>query len=102
MKHGSIIITGASSGIGRAVAQALSNWDGLLVLSGRSQRRLEETLHSVTSDGGHGIIIRANLTEPAELESLVASAEAQAALQGVILCGGEGKFAPASEQPPEV
>ncbi|MCH8327486.1 MAG: SDR family NAD(P)-dependent oxidoreductase, partial [Candidatus Marinimicrobia bacterium] len=49
-----LVITGASSGIGRAVALGLAGWDGLLLLSGRSEERLGETLALLEAAGGRG------------------------------------------------
>lgn len=44
------IVTGASSGIGRAIAQALSAAGARLVISGRSESRLKETARQLRGD----------------------------------------------------
>lgn len=47
----SIVITGASAGIGRSAAILLSELGGRVTLAGRNQSRLEETLGQMTGDG---------------------------------------------------
>ena len=42
-----ILVTGAGSGIGRAIAQRLSKNNYLLLLLGRNQEHLEETRKSL-------------------------------------------------------
>ena len=96
-----LIITGASSGIGRAVALALAGWDGLLVLSGRSGERLGETLAALEAAGGRGAVKVCDLRESGDIETLIKTAEARAPLHGLVHCGGAAEFAPADEQPPE-
>ncbi|MET0125822.1 MAG: SDR family NAD(P)-dependent oxidoreductase, partial [Pseudomonas caspiana] len=48
----SIMVTGASSGIGRQVAIWLSKQGARITLVARNQERLEETLHQL-SGGAH-------------------------------------------------
>lgn len=100
MEH-TLVITGASSGIGRAVALGLADWDGLLLLSGRSEERLGETLALLEAAGGRGAICLCDLRKSGDIEALIKTAEAQAPLHGLVHCGGEAEFAPAHEQPPE-
>lgn len=52
-----IIITGASSGIGRATAILASELGASLVLFGRNQIRLNETLSSLKGDGHEAYIV---------------------------------------------
>ncbi len=94
----SVIITGASSGIGRAVARRLARWDGSLILAGRSRKRLEETKGQVDNLGGRAAIFLCDLTEPSKVEDLVAYAEAQGPLYGVVLSAGTGSPGPVTDQ----
>lgn len=46
-----ILITGASSGIGRAISQKASSRGARIILLSRNQKRLEETYNSLEGDG---------------------------------------------------
>lgn len=50
------LVTGASSGIGRACAQMIAELGGTVVLTGRRPAALEETLASLGSDHPHRLI----------------------------------------------
>ncbi len=50
-----ILVTGASSGIGRATAILLSQLNGRLVLTGRNPERLEETRRQLAGDGHRAV-----------------------------------------------
>lgn len=65
----SILITGASSGIGRAMAIACAEAGALLVISGRNKERLSETLQLLQGEG-HSMCV-ADLTNEDELAALV-------------------------------
>lgn len=62
------LITGASSGIGKAIASALIAQNARVVITGRDDHRLNETLSSL---GERATAIRADLTSEAERESLI-------------------------------
>ena len=51
-----ILVTGAGSGIGRAIAQRLSKNNYPLILLGRNQDKLEETRNSLESPEKHQCI----------------------------------------------
>lgn len=52
LKNKTIVITGASSGIGRQCALTCSELGAKVVLLGRDTRRLEETVHSISKNLG--------------------------------------------------
>jgi len=98
----SLIITGASSGIGRATALSLANWEGHLILSGRSAPRLADTAQAIIAADGKAEICIADLSDDDAIAKLVNFAEGIAPLYGLIHCGGAGQFAPADEQSVDV
>lgn len=79
-----VLVTGASSGIGKAVAQECARCGAQLVLTARNEERLKATLDSLEGEG-HSMII-ADLTNQEELTSLIGKLDV--ALDGVVLCAG--------------
>ena len=80
-----ILVTGASSGIGRAIAIACAQAGASLVLNGRNQERLQATLEALAGDGH--LIIAADLTIAEQRGAL---AEQVPVLDGVVHCAGIG------------
>ena len=65
------IITGAGSGIGRACMELFSSEGSTVVGCGRRQDALEETLHKVTSNGGEGSVVPADLSVLEDAERVI-------------------------------
>ncbi len=84
-----ILVTGASSGIGREVARACAERGAKLIVSGRNTERLNETLLSLS--GPEHRAIAADLTDPAQLDSL---ADAAGAIDGLFFSAGIAAIAP--------
>lgn len=81
----SIILTGASSGIGAATAAALGAAGASVVLVGRDEERLAQSREVVERAGGTAHVARAELTDIAAAEGLVAEAvEAFGSLHGIV------------------
>lgn len=81
-----ILVTGASSGIGRGIAIACSKMGASIILNGRNQKKLEDTLAQLES-GTHRIIT-ADLTDN---DSIIRMVESIPALDGVVHCAGMGQ-----------
>lgn len=64
-----ILVTGASSGIGRATAIECSRMGARLILTGRNEQRLKETLYALEGLG-HQIIV-ADITNSEDISNLV-------------------------------
>ena len=64
-----ILVTGASSGIGRATAVSCSKMGAKLVITGRNENRLIETFHLL--EGTDHQMFCADLVQPNELEKLI-------------------------------
>ena len=80
-KH--ILVTGASSGIGKATAEECAKCGASVVMTARNEDRLTSTLESLEGEG-HSMFI-ADLTKQEELTALVDRMET---LDGVVLCAG--------------
>gem|GEM_PF-4532678 len=65
-----IVITGGSSGIGRATALELARQGGTLVLCAREREPLEEVAEECRVYGGRAIAIPADVTREAEIQEL--------------------------------
>jgi NAD(P)-dependent dehydrogenase (short-subunit alcohol dehydrogenase family) len=65
------IITGGSSGIGRAASLAFAKAGSRVVLAARDARRGEAVAHEIHAAGGEAIFVRADLSNPDDIEALV-------------------------------
>jgi len=68
------LITGAAAGIGRATALAFGDGGAKVVVSDRTVDRGEETAHAIEQRGGSAIFVGADVSRPADVERLVATA----------------------------
>lgn len=78
-----ILITGASSGIGQVTAIQCSKMGARVFITARNQKRLTETLSLLTPDSGTAII--SNLTSESDRLSLV---DELPKLDGIVHCAG--------------
>lgn len=81
-----ILVTGASSGIGRGIAVTCSRMGATVILNGRNQLKLEATLAQL-EDGNHRVIA-ADLTNR---ESVSRMMQELPTLDGVVHCAGIGQ-----------
>lgn len=83
-----IIITGASSGIGRQCAVSCSRSGGKIILMGRNMERLKDTLRSTERKKEH-IIVPIDLTDFEKVESVVRElVDKEGKIDGLINCAG--------------
>lgn len=80
-----ILVTGASSGIGRAIAIACAQAGATVVLNGRNQERLQATLDALAGDGHQ--VVAADLTIAEQRSALAGQVPV---LDGVVHCAGIG------------
>ena len=81
-----ILVTGASSGIGRGIAITCSKMGAKVIINGRNEKKLNETL-SLMKGASHVISI-GDLTDLATINSLV---ETLPMLDGIVHCAGIGE-----------
>jgi uncharacterized oxidoreductase len=77
LKNASILITGAGSGIGQALALRLAEHTPQLTLVGRRRAPLDELAERVRAQGARAHVVTADLTEPGQPERVVAAATAE-------------------------
>jgi NAD(P)-dependent dehydrogenase (short-subunit alcohol dehydrogenase family) len=65
-----VLITGASSGIGRAAALKIANAGGIPILVARGPEKLEETKREIEDLGGTAYAYSADLSNPDSIEDL--------------------------------
>jgi NAD(P)-dependent dehydrogenase (short-subunit alcohol dehydrogenase family) len=75
LKNKSIIITGASSGIGAAAAKAFADAGAHLVLGARRQAELETVASDVRRQGGRAVALAGDVRNPGYAEALVQLAQ---------------------------
>lgn len=85
LKDKTILVTGASSGIGRATAIECSRLGANVILSARDVSRLEDTLTALDGMKSNHSIFPADITVEQDLEKLVNNVPK---LDGLVLCSG--------------
>ena len=96
------VVTGASRGLGRAMALALAEAGADLALAARSKPDLEETAHLVERAGRRALVVPTDVTSYPAVEALMHSAiEALGRLDVVINNSGVARVAPLVEWTPD-
>lgn len=86
LKGKKILITGASSGIGKAIAIECSKMEASVIITGRNLQRLEQTLSLMDKEGsGHQMII-SDLSLESSVTELVSTINVN--LDGIVHCAG--------------
>ena len=91
-----ILVTGASSGIGKSTAIECSKMGAKVIITGRNEKRLEETLNSLEGTGHESLI--GDLLDQAYIEELAAKVPA---LDGAVFCAGIATVKPVLFSTPE-
>ncbi len=68
------LVTGATSGIGRAAAQVLGRRGAEVVVHGRDADRGSEVVGAITADGDKARFVAANISDPAQVDDLAGQA----------------------------
>ena len=71
------IVTGASQGLGRAIAQSLGKSGAYVVCVARNAEKLAETLGAIESAGGKGEVRAISVTDGGEVDQLIESVAEQ-------------------------
>jgi NAD(P)-dependent dehydrogenase (short-subunit alcohol dehydrogenase family) len=96
------VVTGASSGLGVAFAQALAEAGAHLVLGARRVDRLEETRALVEAVGRRAVAVRTDVTNPRDCQALVRAAMDEFGRVDILVNNaGVGTAVPATRETPE-
>src|SRR5690242_17574463 len=75
--HETVVITGASAGLGRAIAREFANSGARVALLARGNEGLEAAARDVEAAGGTALMYQADVSDPGAVEAAAESAERQ-------------------------
>ena len=70
-----VVITGASSGIGEATAEALAEEGATVVVAARREERLSELVERLNDDGGKALAVECDVTDEEQAHALIQRAK---------------------------
>lgn len=91
LRNRTILVTGASSGIGKACAIELAKQGANIIITGRNEGRLKETFSSLPKKGEHKFVV-ADLCNREEMDNLISNTPK---LDGVVFSAGASHVLPA-------
>ncbi|HEY8999989.1 MAG TPA: SDR family oxidoreductase, partial [Mucilaginibacter sp.] len=74
LKNKAIVITGASSGVGRAAALEFARYEPALILAARSEETLNEVAHECERLGATVLVVTTDVTDPGSVINLANAA----------------------------
>jgi NAD(P)-dependent dehydrogenase (short-subunit alcohol dehydrogenase family) len=69
-----ILVTGASSGIGRTTAIRLASEGASVVVAARRNDEIREVVDEITNSGGNAVFCRTDVTQESDVEAMVSMA----------------------------
>ena len=95
LKEKVVLVTGASKGIGRGIAEAFAAEGSSVVLNARNQQELEQVTQEIQRRGGNALAVAADVTNASEIQRLVQQAIERFGTIHVLVnnAGGAGAFA---------
>ncbi len=97
------LVTGAASGIGRAIAEALAKEGATVALHGRDVKRTAEILNTIEAAGGSAFPVAANLLDSAEIKAMCGAVlEHLGGIDIIVNNAGWADFAPVPDMPEEM
>ncbi len=65
------IVTGASSGIGKATADSLASLGATVILAARRESELKELAKNIESEGGNALVVPTDVTNDHDIDTLI-------------------------------
>lgn len=84
------VVTGASRGIGAAIAARLAAEGAVVVIQGRDEQSLETVRDSIERAGGRVEVVTAELTDPEQVSAMVSSIEDRLGSPDVLVANAGG------------
>ncbi|MBW8825330.1 MAG: SDR family oxidoreductase [Acidobacteria bacterium] len=95
LKDSVVVITGGTDGLGAALAGRLVEEGARVAVCGRDEERLASTATRLTALGGDALVIRADVTVPADIEAFVGAAvERWGRIDGLVNNAGKASGGP--------
>jgi NADP-dependent 3-hydroxy acid dehydrogenase YdfG len=95
-----IAITGASAGIGRAIAESCAREGAAVVVFARRSDRLDDLVGSIVQAGGRALAVVGDVSDPAQVDRLVAETLAMFGRLDVMVCNAGIGFHGAVDETP--
>lgn len=94
------LVTGASRGIGEAVARLLARWGAHVVISSRQQNACEQVAASIRDAGGQATALAAHIGDPAAIDTLFAELDSRGVVADILVnnAATNPHFGPMCEQ----
>jgi NAD(P)-dependent dehydrogenase (short-subunit alcohol dehydrogenase family) len=98
-----VIVTGASSGLGKHTAVALARAGASVVVAARRADLLDQTLAAITGLGGRAIAVQCDVRRPDDCQAVAEQADAEFGRIDVLVnnAGTSGVVVPASRETPD-
>lgn len=97
-----VVITGATSGIGRETAREFARAGAHVVIAGRRKERLQELADEIAAKGGEALAMQTDVSDPSQVERLIRQAgERFGKVDTLVNNAGIGSAARFEEQPIE-
>jgi len=97
------VITGASSGIGRASAALLARQGVMVMLGARRADRLEQAVRDIEASGGRAAALVTDVTRDTDVTALVTKARDMFGRLDIMICNaGFGYYGTLEETPPDI
>ena len=86
-----VLVTGASSGIGQTTAIECSKMGAKVIITGRNEQRLKATYDALNPHVSNHVLFSADLATNEGIQKIVDEVEV---LDGLVLCAGRGMTVP--------